>query len=223
MKSTMGPERPPRTRRDLRRWWRTCGSLESPVAIAPRHLDGSAVPLVFCGSIAPIHRPIVTARLVVRCVQPEDRAAVAATIDDEVRRANGWTPGNEVALLRAVAEGYGADLGRLVVCDRAGSVLGELQVQPHLPGDAWELGWWIGSAHRGQGLATEAVRAAVDRCHDLGIREVTFGTRADNVAVCRIAASVGAVVGSRGTHRLPDGSTPETIWFVHERADVPAG
>jgi RimJ/RimL family protein N-acetyltransferase len=186
-------------------------------------LGAPALPLVFCGSVAPAHRPIVTPRLVVRGARPDDAAELAATIDAEVRDRNGWTPGTELALLRSVEAGFGTDLGRLVVCDRDGGVVGEAQAWRRPDSDRWELGWWIGPAHRNQGFATEAVGAVLARCHDLEIRSVTFGCRADNLAVLAIAARVGAVVESSGPHQLPDGSTPDAVWFVHERTPVPAG
>jgi RimJ/RimL family protein N-acetyltransferase len=172
---------------------------------------------MFCGSIAPTSDPIVTARLVVRAPRPSDLRGLVATVDDVVRRANGWTPETERQLLGVVRleGGVAGDVGTHVVCDRGGVVVGEASARRQDEGDAWELGWWIGPALRRQGYATELVTALVQRLHDLGVDDVVFGTTADNLAVQAIAAKVGAVATSTGPHRLPDGTEPESIWFRH--------
>ena len=56
------------------------------------------------------------------------------------------------------------------------------------------LGYWIGEAHRGRGIATEAARqvAATGFC-ELGLVRIEIATLADNAASQRVAAKLGAV------------------------------
>lgn len=169
----------------------------------------------FTGSVA--DDPITTPRLVIRAVRSDDAQALRATIDDEVRRANGWTRRTERQILRLVRRDLASHLGVLVITDHQDEVVGEAQANPRPDGSAWEIGWWVGPGHRGQGHATEAVGALVARLHDRGASKVVFGTAADNVAIRRIAEKLGAVVESNAPVRLPDGSTPAAIWYAHGR------
>jgi RimJ/RimL family protein N-acetyltransferase len=55
-----------------------------------------------------------------------------------------------------------------------------------------ELGWTLAPAHRGQGLASEAVREMFRLCFDeLGLRRVTANCFADNTASWRLMERVG--------------------------------
>ena len=55
-----------------------------------------------------------------------------------------------------------------------------------------ELGWVLDPQHQGHGYATEAVRAAIRICfEDLGLRRVTAGCFADNVASWRLMERLG--------------------------------
>jgi RimJ/RimL family protein N-acetyltransferase len=178
-----------------------------------------SAPSVLTGSIAPVDDPIRTDRLLIRAPTPADQDGLVATIDDEVRRANGWTALAERSIVVPIgwSDGFAGDTGVLVLCDAAGTVLGEANARPRSDRDAWEIGWWIGPAWRRQGFATEAAGGLIERLHERGVATVVFGCRADNVAIVRLAASVGAETESTGPFALPDGSQPDAVWFVHER------
>ena len=92
-------------------------------------------------------------------------------------------------------------------------VVGELSIRL---GDGWaqkevvsrafgveaEIGWVIAPAYQGQGLATEAARAALDICFTrLGLRRVTAGCFVENEASWRIMEKLGM---RREHHSLRD-------------------
>jgi RimJ/RimL family protein N-acetyltransferase len=108
--------------------------------------------------------PLETPRLRLRPWRPADAAAlVSAWADPEVAR---WTGVPAVADL-AVATRWIAGTAALrdsgasldLVIEVNGAVAGEVGAVA-VPDDpvTVEVGWWLGAAHRGQGLAREAVR-----------------------------------------------------------------
>jgi RimJ/RimL family protein N-acetyltransferase len=87
--------------------------------------------------------------------------------------------------------------------DPGAGVVGELSIRL---GDGWaqkeveaqaicaeaEIGWVIAPDHQGQGLATEAARAALDICFThLHVRRVTAGCFVENSASWRIMEKIG--------------------------------
>lgn len=96
--------------------------------------------------------------------------------------------------------------GRLAVTlivELDGLVIGDLMLRVE---DAWsqeevadqakgvqaELGWSLDPAYRGEGYATEAVRAAIDLCFGpLGLRRVHADCFADNVPSWRLMERIG--------------------------------
>jgi RimJ/RimL family protein N-acetyltransferase len=94
-------------------------------------------------------------------------------------------------------------LGRTLVIERGGAVIGDLMVKVE---DAWaqaeiaeqarsvqaELGWALHPQHAGHGYATEAVRELLRLCfEDLGLRRVTATCFAANDASWRLMERVG--------------------------------
>lgn len=59
-------------------------------------------------------------------------------------------------------------------------------------GESWELGYWVGAAYRGRGVATEAagrvVRFAID---ELGAKQVTAGHFVNNPASAKVLRNIG--------------------------------
>ena len=72
------------------------------------------------------------------------------------------------------------------------------------------LGYLLDPAHHGRGYATEMVRAALDLAFgDLGLRRVTAGCFADNVASWRVMEKVGM---RREQHGIRDSWHAELGW-----------
>lgn len=85
--------------------------------------------------------------------------------------------------------------GRFAVADRAGGAafghVGPMQ----LVGTEIEMTWTLWDANReGQGLATEAGRAAVDYCSAQGMARMVAFIEADNTPSIRVAERLGAVL-----------------------------
>jgi RimJ/RimL family protein N-acetyltransferase len=101
-------------------------------------------------------------------------------------------------------------------------VVGELSIRL---GDGWaqqevegrartveaEIGWVLAPAHQGQGLATEAARAALDVCFTrLGVRRVTAGCFVENEPSWRIMEKLGM---RREQHSRRDGLHRTRGWL----------
>lgn len=125
------------------------------------------------------------------------RAVHAYRSDPETARwLSGLATSVEEVASRLLAGGKG------LVVERDGEVVGDLMVSVQ---DAWaqrevadrargaqaELGWVVAPAHRGQGYAVEAVRAAVTIAFELGVHRVEAGCFADNLATRRVMEKVG--------------------------------
>ncbi len=150
--------------------------------------------------------PLTTERLQLRPAVTDDldrmlRLRATPGVDEWLSMA-----GDDEAAFR---ERYGTPdrLGATLVIERTddGGVtpIGDLMVSVQ---DAWaqyevtdraagvqaELGWVLDPDHRGLGLATEAVTAAIELCIGrLGLRRVTAGCFADNEASWRLMERVG--------------------------------
>ncbi len=78
------------------------------------------------------------------------------------------------------------------------TLVGTVGLMPHPDRPSAELGYWLGPALWGQGIATEAGRAVVAFAFDtLGVDELTSGHAVGNVASGRVLAKLGFVE----THR----------------------
>jgi len=167
---------------------------------------------------------IDTERLTLRGHRLEDFADYAAMWGDpEVTRYIGGRPFSEeevwVRLLRQVGHWALLGFGYWVIRDRAsGHFLGEVgfadlrrDLQPPL-GDAPEAGWVLVPWAHGRGLASEAVRAALEWSEvQLGARRTVCIIDPENAASLRVAAKHGY----RETHRTTYKGTP-TVVFVRD-------
>jgi ribosomal-protein-alanine N-acetyltransferase len=77
-----------------------------------------------------------------------------------------------------------------------------------------EVGWVVDPRHQGQGIATEAGRAALDWCFaNLGVDEVCSLIRPDNAASARVAQKLGARLDRQLDAFM---GAPTDVW-VHRR------
>jgi len=113
---------------------------------------------------------ITTDRLLLRCWEPADAAALRAAIDaslDQLREWLPWasaepTPVEELALrLEGFAHRFraGEEWAFGVFDLRSGEVLGGAGLHRREAPDALEIGYWLRADAVGRGLATEAVEA----------------------------------------------------------------
>jgi RimJ/RimL family protein N-acetyltransferase len=169
--------------------------------------DGRALPL-------PAPR-LVDGALSLRPWSLDDAAALAAAwADPEVAcwtgvppvrdeaAAAGWIAGDELRRSSALS----LDL----VIDVGGVVAGEVGLIGLSDGRGiGELGWWVGPDHRGQGLATRAVRLVVTWALDtLGVEVLEARCHPDNPASGAVAAAAGLLLAG------VDGEVPVEIWRV---------
>lgn len=128
--------------------------------------------------------PIVTARLTIRCVRPEDADALSRMMTPGISRwlANWPVPSTRSAVTERI------DAERRSAADRKslpwvlerrsnGLALGWLRIarQAFDPG-AGQIGYWLGEGHHGHGYMAEALPAAIDaacRWHELSEIEAT--------------------------------------------------
>jgi RimJ/RimL family protein N-acetyltransferase len=148
-----------------------------------------------------------TQRLVLRCWQPTDAAALKAAIDASLDHLRPWMPwaANEPQDLQAKVEflrrvrgefDLGQDFG-YGVFDRADEqVLGGAGLHTRVGPDAREIGYWIHKDHINRGLATEAAAA---------LTQVAF--LVDEVARVEIHCD---------PQNLSSLAVPRKLGFVHE-------
>lgn len=89
------------------------------------------------------------------------------------------------------------------VIERDGEVVGVAHLRPssELPGGVPELGYYVASAHAGQGLATEAARALLDHgLGALGLPAVWALVHERNAASRKIAGRLGFLDVGSGVH-----------------------
>jgi RimJ/RimL family protein N-acetyltransferase len=148
--------------------------------------------------------------------------ALAATVDDEVRRTMGWTAEDAAALVDLAATPHLLrSRGFVAVVDPASdAVLGVVSLT-RAGHDDGVLGIWLGPHGRGRGLGGEAVRVAAAMAWGCDVHVLRMGTRADNTAMRRCFVTAGAEVEESGELVLPDGSTVDSVWYRLERPDLP--
>jgi RimJ/RimL family protein N-acetyltransferase len=146
-------------------------------------------------------REIVTARLVLRLLQPEDVPAFAAyRSDPEVARYQSWDSYTVADGERLVAAQQGIELGRpgpwvqVAALDRAtGALCGDcaVRVVDDQPRTA-ELGVTFAPRSQGSGLATEALGAVITRLFDRhDIHRVYARADERNLSVHRLLERLG--------------------------------
>lgn len=146
---------------------------------------------------------LTTARLTIRRLRPEDlEPLVAVRSDPEVVRytpVRGFDRERGERLIAEMAELDPGAPGRWFqfALERrdTGAFVGDLGLKgaesAHAP-RTFEIGFTLGTAHHGQGLGTEAVRAVVDHAfRELGAHRVYGNCDARNVRSAALMARVG--------------------------------
>lgn len=144
---------------------------------------------------------IVTARLVLRELRPEDLPAAHAYAEDpEVSRFEAWGPNTEEqtqSWLEAAIDAATATprtQWTLAICEQADEtwLLGACSLRIDAPNRSAHLGYVLHRSRWGRGYATEAARA-VTRCgfEDLGLRRIAATCREENRASARVLEKVG--------------------------------
>jgi RimJ/RimL family protein N-acetyltransferase len=100
-----------------------------------------------------------------------------------------------------------------IVLRETNELAGVMGLAPHQDGQSAELGYYIGRAHWGQGLATEAGQAIVRLgTEDIGYARLTSGYHADNPASGRVLAKLGfKAVGISNRMCLAEGKDKASI------------
>lgn len=141
---------------------------------------------------------ILTARLELRPLRPDDAPAVAAYRNDPATAAfQGWPLpyglDDAAALIAEMAGrtvGVGAGWVQWGVALRGGPLLGDVALRRH--GPQAEVGLTLAPAAHGQGYATEAGRALVAHAFSvLQLHRLHAGTDPRNLAVTRLLARLG--------------------------------
>jgi RimJ/RimL family protein N-acetyltransferase len=158
--------------------------------------------MVDLGDIAALSWPKHTGRLTLRPVTKDDFEAMW-----QIRRQEsvGRWMGSASQDFDAFAEFIGTDerMGKTLVIERDGVVIGDLMIAPEDPwaqvevvdqakGVQAEIGWCIDPAVEGNGYATEAVRELIRVCfEELGLRRVVAHCFAANEPSWRLMERVG--------------------------------
>lgn len=182
---------------------------------------------------------IQTDRLVLRCWEPADAAALKEAIDSSLDHLRPWMPwaANEpqpleakVALLRRFRGNF--DLGNDFVYgafDRQdGSVVGGTGLHTRVGDGALEIGYWIRVSRIGEGLATE-LSAALTRVAFVvcGVDRVEIRVEPENERSSAIPLKLGFVEEARLRRRLEsaDGEPRDAVvysLFAHGFEQSPA-
>jgi ribosomal-protein-serine acetyltransferase len=172
-----------------------------------------------------------TERLVIRPIDPNVAEAVNAAILASYRELNEWLPwadhipdiAETRAHLTVAQEQYhaGTDCGLGIWLKQNGAFVGSSGLHPRPADPAWrEVGYWLHSGYRGQGLATEAVRAiATTGLRDMGFEGIELRASERNTASHRVAERAGFTrVASLENGRIDPGGYPaRTLLFVLRR------
>lgn len=150
---------------------------------------------------------LTTPRLRLRQLVEADRDAVVKVFSDpEMSRffaADFSDPAAANAMVdRRLAYRGPAGQGHWVI-ERDGEVIGVAHLRPssELPGGVAELGYYVASAHAGQGLASEAARAVLDHGLDaLGLPAVWALVHENNAASRKVAGRLGFLDVGGGVH-----------------------
>ncbi len=140
-------------------------------------------------AVVPEARILHTPRLVLRpLVEPDAAAIVAYRYDPEVARHQSWDRYGEDdarALIAALADACPGTPGAWFqwgICDRiSGELLGDCGLKTLEDPRLGLLGYTLGRAHQGRGLATEALRAVIELAFDrLTMHRLSASVDADN-------------------------------------------
>jgi RimJ/RimL family protein N-acetyltransferase/catechol 2,3-dioxygenase-like lactoylglutathione lyase family enzyme len=150
---------------------------------------------------------LTTARLRLRQLVEADREAVVKVFSDPEMSRFFAADFADPAAANAMVDrrlGYRGPAGQgHWVIERAGEVIGVAHLRPswELPGGVAELGYYVASAHAGQGLATETARAVLDHgLGALGLPAVWALVHESNAASRKVAGRLGFLDVGSGIH-----------------------
>ncbi|MBP2330172.1 RimJ/RimL family protein N-acetyltransferase [Kibdelosporangium banguiense] len=159
------------------------------------------------GSTLPEQPTLRTERLVIRPLREDDRRDVRDIFSDPAitrllsKNANepGWI--DETVDRRLGYDGP-AGMGHWAFVEDDILVgVGHLRPSWELPGGVPEIGWFLGTAHQGRGLATEAAAALRDHgLYTLRLPAVWALVHRDNTASTRLSERLGFVEVGTGQH-----------------------
>jgi RimJ/RimL family protein N-acetyltransferase len=183
---------------------------------------------------------IATRRLLLRCWDPADAAALRVAIDASLPELRAWlvwavaepTPVEELAIrLEAFAHRFRSvegDWGFGLFERGPGTVLGSVGLHRREAPDALEIGYWLRTDAMGRGFATEAVRALTEvALGQAGVARVEIRCDPRNARSIAVARRAGfrhltTLVGNTTT---PSGETRDTmVWECRyfPDPDIPA-
>jgi [ribosomal protein S5]-alanine N-acetyltransferase len=100
------------------------------------------------------------------------------------------------------------------VVEHEGRMIGVCDVD-EIAGETGDLGYWLDEAAWGRGYATEAASAVIAFARELGLKRLTSGHAADNLASGRVLAKLGFErVGQTRVPSLPRGSDIDQIKYA---------
>jgi ribosomal-protein-alanine N-acetyltransferase len=144
--------------------------------------------------------PVVTSRLLIREIAPEEDAAAMAEMycDPDVMRFIPGGPCADEAAVRALLKGY-ADVqvkegfGSWAVVEReSGQIVGDVGFGVFEPTGDIELGYTLNRRFQRLGFATEAARACLDEgLRHFDVPRIIAAVDAENVASQRVAEKIG--------------------------------
>jgi RimJ/RimL family protein N-acetyltransferase len=148
---------------------------------------------------------IETERLVVRCWEPRDAAALTEAIDESVEHLRPWMPwvhqepqtvDDRVELLRRFRGQFdlGTDFVYGIFAPDDVRVVGGSGLHGRVGDDALEIGYWIRASETGNGYASEAVAALTQAAFAwCGVGRVEIRVDPDNEPSLKVARRLGYV------------------------------
>lgn len=136
---------------------------------------------------------------ILRRLTLEDLGSIWALVDAERDRVGEWMPWVEATKTiddeRRWLEGVLADERNLEGCGMfvaGGAYVGGIGLMRDPFGIMGEIGYWIGSAHEGRGLVTEATRALIEiGFGELGLHRIVIRAGVDNARSRAIPERLG--------------------------------
>ena len=172
-------------------------------------------------------RRITTRRLVIRCWESTDAAALRAAVDSSLEHLRPWMPWamdepSTMEETEARLSGYsakfaaGEDFTFGLFNEDESEVVGSSGLHTRLGEGGLEIGYWIRADRIGLGLATEAVRALTTAGFSMdSIERIQIHCAPENVRSARVPEKLGyrLVERRKGDERNSDGSLRDTLVF----------
>ncbi|HYE49363.1 MAG TPA: GNAT family N-acetyltransferase [Azospirillaceae bacterium] len=176
--------------------------------------------------------PVRTARLLLRCVRPDDAPAVSALMTPGVSaRVASWpspmsleTAGEFIRRARVASERRRAvHYGIFPAGDEGAALMGWISVRAmDEPAGLGALGYWMGEPHQGRGYTTEAARAVLGAAFlHLALDRIEAGAQVDNAASLAVLRRIGMrPTGERMVHAPSRGRDEPCLFFEIGRAEA---